>query len=481
MASRFVNDVRRGSVHEMRQRAHVRADGQDCSGLEFLEGARRDEAVDAHGAPPHTAELLAHVGDTRDPIDRDSRGGEPVPVRRVRGLREPRLHLQQHEAPYGLVYGVILLVVLLDDEAPKVARYACRNATHARVYRAFSAWLAAMRYAWSMRLATLRDGSRDGTLILVDDAARHYATAGNIAPTLQAALDDWARAEPELRKLSAALSDGRIAKQLLDETQLSAPLPRAYEWIDGSSYLNHILLVRKARGAEPPVNIHSDPLVYQGGSGVLLGPRDPLSAIDEAFGLDFEGEVCVVLGDVPQGTTADRAAATVRLLLLANDVTYRNLVAAELAKGFGFFVSKPATAFSPFAVTPDELGPAFRDGRVFLRLRCTLNGELVGDPEAGPEMHFSFYDLIAHIARTRAFTAGTLLGSGTVSNVATERGVSCLAERRTREVLESGAPTTEYLKPGDTVRIEMLDSSGRSVFGAIEQRVVACGSSEGKV
>jgi fumarylacetoacetate (FAA) hydrolase len=241
--------------------------------------------------------------------------------------------------------------------------------------------------------------------------------------------------------------------------------------VDGSAFLNHVRLVRKARGAEPPLTLETDPLVYQGGSGVLLGPADPVPALDEAWGLDLEGEVGVVLGDVAQGTRAADASRCVRLLLLANDFTFRNLVPAELAKGFGFFQSKPATAFSPFAATPDELGGAWRDGRVHLRLRATVNGELVGDCDAG-EMHFGFLDLVEHVARTRAFTAGTLLGSGTVSNVDRARGVSCLAERRAIEMIEGGQPRTPFLKRGDRLAIEMLDGAGRSVFGRIDQVVV---------
>ncbi|HEY8426947.1 MAG TPA: fumarylacetoacetate hydrolase family protein [Sandaracinaceae bacterium] len=323
-----------------------------------------------------------------------------------------------------------------------------------------------------MKLATLREGRRDGTLIVVDDRGERYAPATSIAPTLQAALDSWDRIEPALRELSDDLRAGRVESRPIDVSRLGPPLPRAYEWVDGSAYINHIVLVRKARGAEPPETLETDPLVYQGGSGVLLGPRDPIPLADPAWGLDFESEICVVLGDVPQGTTKEEAPRYVRLLMLANDVTLRNLIPAELAKGFGFFNSKPATAFSPFAITPDELGDAWRDGRVHLRLRTELNGVLVGDPEAGPEMHFSFYDLIAHIAKTRAFTAGTILGSGTVSNEDPARGVSCLAERRMREIIAHGKPSTEFLKVGDRVRIEMLDASGVSLFGAIDQEVV---------
>lgn len=322
-----------------------------------------------------------------------------------------------------------------------------------------------------MRLATLRDSTRDGALIVIDRAGQHYAPARDIVATLQAALDTWDTCQTPLRDLSLALEQGRIPPQPLDLAQLAAPLPRAYEWVDGSAYLNHILLVRKARGAEPPQGLESDPLVYQGGSGVLLGPHDPLPLPDPAWGLDFEAEVGVVLGDVPRGIAPSEAAERVRLVVLLNDVTHRNLVPPELAKGFGFFVSKPATSFAPFAVTPDELGTAFRDGRAFLRVHVTHNGVRVGDLESGPEMHFSFFELLAHIARTRAFTAGTLLGSGTISNQDSSRGVACLAERRTLETLARGAPETPFMKPGDRIRIEAFDENGWSVFGAIEQQV----------
>jgi len=323
-----------------------------------------------------------------------------------------------------------------------------------------------------MKLATLRDGTRDGTLIVVDRGGERFAPARSIAPTMQAALDAWDEVEPRLRALAEALDAGKAESAAIDFARLGPPLPRAYEWVDGSAYINHIVLVRKARGAEPPATLETDPLVYQGGSGVLLGPRDPIPLADPAWGLDFESEVCVVLGDTPQGTTKDEASRYVRLLMLANDVTLRNLIPAELAKGFGFFQGKPATAFSPFAITPDELGGAWRDGRVHLPLRTWLNGGLAGDPDAGPEMHFSFFDLIAHLAKTRAFTAGTIVGSGTVSNADPARGVSCLAERRMREIIEHGKPATEFLKVGDRVRIEMQSASGASLFGAIEQEVV---------
>jgi fumarylacetoacetate (FAA) hydrolase len=326
-----------------------------------------------------------------------------------------------------------------------------------------------------MRLATLKDGTRDGRLALVRRDGMALARADGVAATLQAALDAWDDVEPRLRALAEGLDAGRVAGEPVVPERLHAPLPRAYEWVDGSAYLNHVRLVRKARGAEPPATLETDPLVYQGGSGVLLGPVDPIPLLDERWGLDLEGEVCAVLADVPQGTRAADAGRHVRLLLLANDVTFRNLVPDELAKGFGFFQSKPATAFSPFAATPDELGGAWRDGRVHLRLEVTLNGERLGDCDAGPEMHFSFLDLVEHLARTRGFTAGTILGSGTVSNADRARGVSCLAERRALEVIDGGPgskPRTPFLRRGDRVAIEMRDERGRSVFGRIEQVVV---------
>jgi fumarylacetoacetate (FAA) hydrolase len=325
-----------------------------------------------------------------------------------------------------------------------------------------------------MRLATLADGSRDGALVVVDGTGTSYASASDVAPNLQAALDDWSRCDPLLRALSERLERGSVASLPLRPEALAAPLPRAYEWVDGSAYLNHVVLVRKARGAEPPEGMTSDPLVYQGGSGVLLAPRAPLVLPAPSYGLDFEGELAVVLDDVPRGISQARAGDHVRLLVLANDVTYRDLVPSELKKGFGFFLSKPATAFAPLAVTPDELGDAFRDGRAFLRLACTYNGVSVGDLDTGPEMHFSFFDLLAHVTRTRALTAGTVLGGGTVSNADPTRGFSCIAERRARDVL-SGLPPTPYMKAGDTIRIEAFDAKRRSVFGAIEQAVVSGG------
>jgi fumarylacetoacetate (FAA) hydrolase len=328
-----------------------------------------------------------------------------------------------------------------------------------------------------VRLATLRDGTRDGLLVVVGRDGRRCARADGIAPTMQAALDGWNRAAPLLTELSARLEAGGADAEPLDEAALAAPLPRAYEWVDGSAYLSHVRLVRKARGAEPPPTLETDPLVYQGGSGALLGPRDPmvLPAGEGDPGLDLEAEVAVVLGDIARGTSVNDAAACVRLIVLANDVTLRNLVPGELAKGFGFFLSKPATAFSPFAVTPDELGEAWHDGRVHLPLRSSVvragGARLEADPDAGA-MHFSFFDLIAHVARTRDFCAGTILGGGTVSNDDPARGGSCLAERRARETIAGGRPTTPFLAPGDRVTIEMRDAAGRDIFGRIDQTVV---------
>ncbi len=323
-----------------------------------------------------------------------------------------------------------------------------------------------------MKLATLKDGTRDGRLIVVKRDNTAYALATNVALTLQAALDDWDAKEPQLRALAAQLEAGTVQSRPLDVKALAAPLPRAYEWIDGSAYINHVILVRKARNAEPPATLRTDPLVYQGGSSDMLAPTDDIPLADEAWGLDFESEVCVILGDTPQGTKAADAEKHVKLLMLANDVSLRNLIPDELAKGFGFFQSKPATAFSPFALTPDELGPAWREGRIHLRLRSTLNGHLVGDTDAGPEMHFSFFDLIQHITKTRRYTAGTILGSGTVSNADRARGISCLAERRMIETIEEGKPKTPFMKPGDTIEIEMFDAEGQSLFGRIAQKVV---------
>jgi fumarylacetoacetate (FAA) hydrolase len=323
-----------------------------------------------------------------------------------------------------------------------------------------------------VKLATLRDGSRDGRLLVVRRDGEAAAPSPEAWPTMQRALDDWDAAEPQLRALADQLDRGAVDGVPVDPNRLGAPLPRAYEWVDGSAFLNHVILVRKARGAEPPKTLETDPLIYQGGSGDMLGPRDPIELRDAAWGLDFESEVCVVLGDTPMGTTAAEASKHVRLLVLANDCTLRNLIPDELAKGFGFFQSKPATAFSPFAVTPDELADEWRGGRLHVRVRTTYNGNVVGDCDAGPEMHFSFYDLIAHLAKTRRFTAGTILGSGTVSNADRARGISCLAERRMIEIIEGGKPQTPFMKVGDKVEITAVTPDGKQPFGSIEQSVV---------
>jgi fumarylacetoacetate (FAA) hydrolase len=324
-----------------------------------------------------------------------------------------------------------------------------------------------------VKLATLRDGTRDGRLVVVRADGERFVPAPASWPTMQRALDDWRAAEPALRELAADLDRGALEGVPVDVARLAAPLPRAYEWVDGSAFLNHVILVRKARNAEPPKTLETDPLIYQGGSGDLLAPRDPIVLHDPAWGLDFESEVCVVLGDVPIGTTAAQAGAHVRLVMLANDCTLRNLIPDELAKGFGFFQSKPATAFSPFAVTPDELGDAWQGGRAHLRVRSTYNGKVVGDCDAGPEMHFSFHDLIAHIAKTRRYVAGTILGSGTVSNADRARGISCLAEARMIEIIEGGKPVTPFMSVGDRIEIEAFDARGTSPFGKIDQTVRA--------
>lgn len=323
-----------------------------------------------------------------------------------------------------------------------------------------------------MKLATYHDGSRDGQLVVVsrDLASAHYATG--VATRLQQVLDDWNFLSPPLQDLYETLNHGKARHAFaFDPRRCMAPLPRAYQWADGSAYVNHVELVRKARGAEVPATFHTDPLMYQGGSDDFLGPCEDIVCADEAWGIDFEAEIAVVTGDVPMGATPEQALEGVRLLMLANDVSLRHLIPAELAKGFGFFQSKPATAFSPVAVTPDELGEAWRGGRVHLPLVTVWNGRTVGRCDAGPEMTFHFGQLIAHVCKTRNVRAGSIIGSGTVSNRERSHGYSCIAEKRALETLETGAPTTEFMRFGDTVRIEMTGPDGQSVFGAIEQRV----------
>jgi fumarylacetoacetate (FAA) hydrolase len=327
-----------------------------------------------------------------------------------------------------------------------------------------------------MKLATYQDGSRDGQLVVVsrDLSTAHYASG--IATRLQQVLDDWNFLSPQLEDLSTTLNHGKARHAFAFEpAKCMAPLPRAYQWADGSAYLNHVELVRKARGAEVPESFYTDPLMYQGGSDDLVGPTAAIVCASEDFGIDFEAEVAVVTGDLAMGTGPDAALEGIRLLMLANDVSLRHLIPAELAKGFGFLQSKPATAFSPVAVTPDELGEAWQGGRVHLKLESTWNGRRVGRCDAGPEMTFHFGQLIAHLCKTRNVRAGSIVGSGTVSNQDWANGYSCIAEKRAIETIEGGAPVTEFMKYGDTIRIEMAGGDGQSVFGAIEQRVVAPG------
>jgi fumarylacetoacetate (FAA) hydrolase len=323
-----------------------------------------------------------------------------------------------------------------------------------------------------MKLASRRAGGRDGQLVVVDRMLTRFAPVPDIAPTLQAALDHWEEVEPLLRGIASALDTGKVPDaRPFDPKDCAAPLPRAYHWADGSAYVNHVELVRKARGAEMPPSFWTDPLMYQGGSDDLLGACDDAHFVSIDHGIDLEAEVAVITGAVPMGVAAENAAAHIRLLVLVNDWSLRNLIPNELAKGFGFYQSKPATGFSPVAVTPDELGGAWKDGKVHLPLVSAINGQVLGSPNAGVDMTFSFPQLIAHAARTRRLGAGTIIGSGTVSNLDRARGSSCLAEVRTLEQLEHGAPKTPFLKFGDRVRIEMLDAAGASVFGAIEQQV----------
>jgi fumarylacetoacetate (FAA) hydrolase len=338
-----------------------------------------------------------------------------------------------------------------------------------------------------MKLATLKSNSRDGRLHLVSrDLTR--CVAAREATTLQQALDDWAVTGPMLEEEARALEAGEwLGVDDFAPGECSAPLPRAYQWADGSAYVNHVELVRRARGAEMPPSFWTDPLMYQGGSDSFLGPCDPIQMADEAWGIDFEAEIAVVTDDVPMGVGPDEARSHIKLVMLVNDVSLRNLIPGELAKGFGFFQSKPSSAFSPVALTPDDLGPAWDGGRIHLPLRTNLNGQPFGQPNAGIDMTFDFGQLIAHAARTRPLAAGTIIGSGTISNKDTDggpgrpiaeggAGYSCIAEQRTVETLLTGSPKTPFLKFGDRVRIEMLDPDGKSLFGAIDQVVTKYGA-----
>ena len=335
-----------------------------------------------------------------------------------------------------------------------------------------------------MKLASLKSG-RDGRLVIVSRDLTRAVLASSIAPTMQAALDDWPGIAPALAARAEKLEAGLIAAFPFRDDACAAPLPRAYQWADGSAYVNHVALVRKARNAEMPASFWTDPLMYQGGSDVFLGPRDPIPLPgDESLGLDLEAEIAIVTDDVPMGIKPEAARGHVRLVMLANDVTFRGLVAPELAKGFGLFQSKPPTAFSPVAVTPDELGAAWDGGKLNLPLLSFVNGAPLGKPNAGVDMTFDFGALIAHAARTRPLSVGTIIGSGTVSNRGADggpgrpvaeggAGYSCLAEQRVVETMLHGEPRTPFLKPGDTVRIGMLDAEGASIFGAIEQTVTS--------
>jgi fumarylacetoacetate (FAA) hydrolase len=333
-----------------------------------------------------------------------------------------------------------------------------------------------------MKLATRRDGTRDGALLVVSRDLSRCVSAGDVAPCLQAALDDWRNLSPGLHELSDALNGDPSSGGPFDEAACLSPLPRAYQWADGSAYVNHVELVRKARGAELPASFWTDPLIYQGGSDSFLAPRDPIVMADESWGIDFESEVAVVTDDVEVGVTPVRARDHIRLVMLVNDVSLRGLIPAELAKGFGFFQSKPSSAFSPVAATPDELGPAWDGRAVRLPILSALNGRLIGRPNAGQDMTFDFPTLIAHAAKTRPLAAGSIIGSGTISNKGPDgdpglpveqggAGYACLAELRVVETLINGQPSTPFLRFGDRVRIEMLDADGRSIFGAIEQTV----------
>jgi len=332
-----------------------------------------------------------------------------------------------------------------------------------------------------VKLASVKNGRRDGRLVVVSRDLTQAADASFLVPTLQAALDDWRRISPHLEALAESLEHGAVPSERFHEHDAMSPLPRAFQWADGSAYVNHVELVRKARNAEMPETFWTDPLMYQGGSDSFLGPRDPILMADEAYGIDLEAEIAVIVDDVPMGASLEQARNAIRLVMLVNDVSLRNLIPAELAKGFGFFQSKPSSAFSPVAVTPDELGDAWDGGKLNLPLNVDINGKPFGRANAGIDMTFDFPQIIAHAAKTRPLAAGAIIGSGTVSNkldggpgkpvAAGGAGYSCIAEIRTIETIETGKATTDFLKFGDTVRIQMNDPRGHSIFGAIEQTV----------
>ncbi|MGA0236074.1 MAG: fumarylacetoacetate hydrolase family protein [Alphaproteobacteria bacterium] len=325
-----------------------------------------------------------------------------------------------------------------------------------------------------MKLASLKAGGRDGTLMVVSNDLTRMATASSVAATLQQAIETWESAGPALAQLAAEVENGTIETQPYDPDALASPLPRAYQWADGSAYLSHMRLVRKARGAEMPTGAETDPLMYQGGGDHFLTPTEDIPITDTGWGLDFEGEIAVITDDVPRGVSVEQAASHIKLVMLCNDISLRIVMKPELVKGFGFYQSKPASAFSPICVTPESLGEAWDGAKINLPLVTTYNGEEFGRVPAGKDLNFDFADLIAHAAKTRELRAGSIIGSGTVSNSNHEEvGSSCLAEKRMIEIIETGEATTRFMVPGDTIRFEMFDDSGASIFGAIDQKVVA--------
>ena len=321
-----------------------------------------------------------------------------------------------------------------------------------------------------MKLASIKQG-RDGQLVVVNSLMQRYVAVTDIAPTLQAALDNWGRCKDQLLGVYQQLENGELEGQLFNAELCASPLPRAFQWADGSAYVNHVELVRKARNAQMPASFWTDPLMYQGGSDSFLGPRENIAVAIEAWGIDFEAEVAVIVDDVPMGVSADQARQHIQLVMLVNDVSLRNLIPGELAKGFGFYHAKPSSAFSPVAVTPEALGDAWDGAKLHLPLRAILNGDLVGQPNAGIDMTFDFGQLIAHAAKTRPLCAGTVVGSGTVSNLDRSNGSCCLAEVRMLETIANGSATTEFMRFGDRIQIDMLDDSGQSIFGEIDQKV----------
>ena len=324
-----------------------------------------------------------------------------------------------------------------------------------------------------MKLASLKAGGRDGSLIVVSRNLEHYVSAADITTTLQMALDDWQQTAPRLNALYQDLNQGTCPGiQSLNVESLAAPLPRAFEFLDGSAYLPHVERVRRARGAEVPESFYVDPLMYQATSSGFLGPRDPVAVVSEDYGIDFESEIIVITDDVPMAVTPETAESHIQLIGLINDVSLRNLIPGELAKGFGFVQSKPRSSLSPVLVTPDELGEHWKDSKLSLALHSTLNGAFFGKPEAGVDMQFNFAQLVAHAAKTRPLTAGTIVGSGTIANEDTGKGASCLAEIRMLEIIADGKPSTPFMKFGDRIRVEMFDEKGDSIFGAIEQKIV---------